>query len=151
MKRTIVVGIGNPLLGDDAVGIHVVRALMEANKDQDVVIEEAYTGGMNLLDIILGYNRAILIDAVSMPDIEVGKVMALDPMKMPSVHSTNPHDLSFPEAVELARKTGEEKIPKDIFLIAVNIEPQFDFSSKLSRKVSEAISEADLLVRQLLQ
>jgi len=139
MKRTIVVGIGNPLLGDDAVGIHVVRALMEANKDQDVVIEEAYTGGMNLLDLIMGYDRAILVDSISIPEKEVGDVLVLDPRKMGSSHSTNPHDVSFTEALELAQRMGAEGIPGEIALVAVNIEPSFDFSATLSPGVKGAV------------
>ncbi len=151
MTRTIVVGVGNPLLGDDGIGIVVAKEFKKEAKQLDIVIEEAYTGGMNLLDIILGYDRAILVDAVSIPSIEAGSVMVLDPMTMPSAHSTNPHDLSFPEAVEVARRTGERRVPSEIVLIAVNIIPQFDFSSELSEKVREAIPLAMLKVRDLLK
>ena len=56
--RTIIVGIGNPILGDDGVGIHVLRELEKGELNEDIVLEEAFTGGMNLVDIIVGYVEA---------------------------------------------------------------------------------------------
>ncbi|MDG6224011.1 MAG: hydrogenase maturation protease [Candidatus Thermoplasmatota archaeon] len=150
MKRTIVVGIGNPILGDDAVGIHVARALVEANKDPGVVIEEAFTGGLNLLDLVLGYDRVILVDSISIPERDIGEVFVLDPMKVGSSHSANPHDLSFPEAIELAKNMGAEGIPEEIVLIAINIRPSLDIGEGLDPKVENAIPLALERVDEIL-
>ncbi|MCU0800117.1 MAG: hydrogenase maturation protease [Candidatus Thermoplasmatota archaeon] len=151
MTGTIIVGIGNPILGDDAVGIHVVRALKEKGVGPDMVIEEAYTGGMNLLDLIIGYDRAILVDSISIPEKEVGDVLVMDPRKMGSSHSANPHDVSFTEALELVQRMGAEGIPKEIALVAVNIEPSFDFSATLSPGVKGAIPKAISEINRLLE
>lgn len=141
--KTIIVGIGNPILGDDGVGIHVVGRLRETLKDPDILIEEAFTGGMNLLDIIVGYDRAILVDAVSTDELEIGEVVVFeDAGNMSSAHSTNPHDVSFPEALELARKMGEKRIPDDIVLIGINIKVSLDFKEELSKEVEASISSA---------
>ena len=52
--KTIVLGVGNPILQDDGVGIHVINELREHLKDSRVIVDIAYTGGMNLLDMIRG-------------------------------------------------------------------------------------------------
>ena len=140
--RTIIVGIGNPILGDDGVGIHVLRQLKDKGLDENIVLEEAFTGGLNLVDIIVGYERAILIDAVENRDDDPGMVYLMDALKMESAHSTNPHDASFPEALELARKMGEKRLPSEIHLVGINIRAQYDFKDRLSEKVSNAIPEA---------
>ena len=62
--KTIVLGIGNLILSDDGVGIHVARELKKRIKNKDITIDEAFTGGMNLLDLMIGYDKAIIIDAV---------------------------------------------------------------------------------------
>lgn len=151
MVRTIVVGIGNPILGDDAVGIHVVRELRMDPVGKDLVIEEAYTGGLNLLDMIVGYDRAILVDSISDPKKRIGQVMVMDPAKIPSAHSTNPHDVSFPEALEMARKIEGYKIPESIKLVAINIERCVDFSTDLSEDVKKAIPKALEKVKEILE
>ncbi len=63
--KTIVLGIGNPILQDDGVGIHVINELRQHLKDSRVIVDIAYTGGMNLLDLIRGFDKVILIDAVT--------------------------------------------------------------------------------------
>ncbi len=150
MTRTIVVGVGNPILGDDAVGILVVREMKERTKELDIVIEEAYTGGMNLVDIIVGYDRAILVDAISLPDKKIGEVLFLDPRAIPSAHSTNPHNVSLKEALDLAARIKDWAIPQRIDLVAINIKPTFDFSSELSPEVEKAIPKAIREVEGLL-
>ncbi len=148
--KTIIVGIGNPILGDDGVGIHVLRELVPKTLDQDIVLEEAFTGGMNLLDIMIGYDRAILIDAVENPDDPPGKTYTMDALQMTSSHSTNPHDTSFPEALEVARKMGQKNIPSEIHLVGINIRAQYDFKDRLSDEVFRAVPEAVKKVMDLL-
>ena len=72
--KTIVLGVGNPILSDDGVGIHVANQLKQKINDPNIAIDEALTGGMNLLDLILGYDKAIIIDAVKIDNGEEGKV-----------------------------------------------------------------------------
>ena len=134
--KTIIIGIGNPILGDDGVGIHVVRMLKEAIDDNDMVMEEASTGGMNLLDMILGHDRAVLVDSICSDELEIGEVVVVrDPSRIGSAHSSNPHDVSFPEAIALAENMGEERIPREIWLVGINIIPVHDFSEVLSSRI----------------
>ncbi len=149
--RTIVVGVGNPILGDDGVGIHAARKLKEILESPDVDIEEAYTGGMNLLDLIVGYDRAIIIDAFGDPDMDIGDVVKMDPGDLDTAHSMNPHDASLPEAIELAKKAGEGGIPDDIIIIGINIVPTNTFSEGLSPEVEGGIPVALNMIKDEIE
>ena len=99
--KTVVLGVGNPILRDDGVGIHVVNQLKKYVSDPNVTIDEAQTGGMNLLDMIRGYDKAILIDAVKMDDERNGEVKRFLLSDFSSMHSYNPHDVTLLEALNL--------------------------------------------------
>lgn len=150
--KTIILGIGNPILGDDGVGIHIARRLKEKLQNLDsVTIDEAQTGGMNLLDLMRGYDKAILIDAVCLPDSPHGDVKQFSITDVPTVHSCNPHDVSLPEAIELSKQIGDTNIPSEIQIIGVNIKKiPTEFSDSLSPKIESVISKAiDLVYSEL--
>lgn len=130
------VGVGNPILGDDGVGIHAAREL-KGRLEADV--REAYTGGLNLLDIIIGYDKAILIDAVYLDDMKIGEVRVLDLDELGTAHSTNPHDATLMEALEISQRMGEDRIPDEIKLVGIRIERVEEFSDELSVEVRGAI------------
>jgi len=141
--KTIILGVGNPILCDDGVGIHVAKQLKQHINDPNVTIDEALTGGMNLLDLILGYDKAILIDAVKTKNAEHGEVKRFALNDISSVHSCNPHDVSLVEALELAEKLGEDRIPREIVVIGIVLkEMPYLFGEKLSSEIAKAVPKA---------
>ncbi|MGD8566308.1 MAG: hydrogenase maturation protease [Candidatus Bathyarchaeota archaeon] len=141
--KTIVLGIGNPILGDDGVGVHVANELKKHINDPNITIDDAITGGMNLLDLILGYDKAIIIDAVKTEDGEKGEVKRIPLGDFSTMHSCNPHDVSLIEAIEMAKKMGEERIPPEIIVIGVMMkEIPCEFGEKLSKKIATAVPKA---------
>jgi hydrogenase maturation protease len=141
--KTIVIGVGNPILQDDGVGIHVANQLKQHINHPDVTFDEALTGGMNLLDLLLGYDKAILIDAVNIKNAKDGEVKRLLLSDFPSVHSNNPHDVSLIEALKLAKNLGEKRIPNEIVIIGIVLkEIPYVFGDQLSSKIAAAVPEA---------
>jgi len=141
--KTIVLGVGNPILRDDGVGIHVARQIKEKIKDSNVIVDEAITGGMNLLDLMTGYDKAILIDAVNIKDKNVGDVISFPLSSLSTTHSDNPHDASLMEALELAKKLGQENIPKEIIVVGIVIkEIPYIFGEELSPEIAKAVPKA---------
>jgi hydrogenase maturation protease len=141
--KTIVLGVGNPILCDDGVGIHVARQIKEKIQDPNIVVDEAITGGMNLLDLITGYDKAILIDAVNIKNENVGEVVRFPLSSLPTTHSDNPHDASLMEALELAKKLGNDNIPKEIIVIGIVLkEIPYIFGEKLSPEMEKAVPKA---------
>jgi hydrogenase maturation protease len=141
--KTIVLGVGNPILKDDGAGIHVVRQLKKYVNDPNVTLDEAMTGGMNLLDMIIGYEKAILIDTVKMKGAKTGEVRRFSLRDFLSVHSSNPHDVDLLEAIKLAEKLGENRIPKEIVIVGISVnETQHVFGEQLSERMAKAVPKA---------
>ena len=62
-KETLVLGVGNLLLKDEGVGIHVIKALENEKLPAHVHLMDGGTGGLHLLSWLQGYDRIIMIDA----------------------------------------------------------------------------------------
>lgn len=150
MKKTIVLGIGNPILQDDGVGIHVANELKKHIIDRpDVTIDSAFTGGMNLLDMMVDHDRAILIDAVKLRDKKPGDVDMFELGELSAFHTNNPHDVSLPQAIEMAKRLGERRIPDDIKLVGINLgELPYEFGENLSIEIKKAVPKAVKLVKE---
>lgn len=145
--KTIVLGVGNQILGDDGVGVHVAGELKKYVDRKDVVIDEAATGGMNLLDLILGYDKAIIIDAVKTVEGKNGEVKRIPFADFSTMHSSNPHDVTLSEAISMAKKMGENRIPREIVVIGILMkENSYEFKEKLSPKIAASIPKAVKLV-----
>ena len=149
--KTIVLGIGNPLLGDDGVGVHVARQLRTRISHPLITIDESYTGGMNLLDLIRGYDRAILIDTVHKKEQSIGTIDRYDLSDLPTTHSCNPHDTSLSEAIMLARNLGDKDIPNEIIIYGISLQKHCRvFTEQLSHPIQTAIPKTiDLIITDL--
>lgn len=141
--KTIVLGVGNQILGDDGVGVHIANELKKHINNPNITIDEAITGGMNLLDLILGYDKAIIIDAVKTENGDNGEVIRVPINDFTTMHSCNPHDVSLIEAIKMAKKMGEDRIPQEIIVIGVLMKKMpCEFGEKLSKKIAEAVPKA---------
>jgi hydrogenase maturation protease len=149
--KTIVLGVGNSILQDDGVGLHVIDALRPRMNNPMVTIETASTGGMNLLDMIRGYEKVILIDAVKQQNSEPGEVKRFLLSDFHMVHSSNPHDVSLSEALQLAEQLGEKHLPSKIILIGITVNSTYEFGEHLSSKVALAVPTAVALVLEELK
>ena len=141
--KIIVLGIGNIILRDDGVGIHVAREVKKLIDHPNVTVDEAITGGMNLLDLLLGYDKAIILDAVKSDDGSHGEVRRIPIDEFNTMHSCNPHDVSLMEAIEMAKKLGEDRIPKEIIIIGIMMRQiPCEFGEELSKEIAATVPEA---------
>lgn len=140
-------GLGNPILTDDGVGIHVVRAVAERLSAADVILAEASVGGLRLLDQIVGYDRVILVDAIQTPDGTPGEVYRLHPGDLPTLHSGSTHDLPLRGALALGRRLGFQ-VPDDqkIAIVAIEVEDVLTFGEQCTPAVAAAILKAAQIV-----
>jgi hydrogenase maturation protease len=143
--RTLVLGLGNPILTDDGVGIHVVRAAAARYAPASgATFAEASVGGLRLLDLLTGYARVILVDAIQTREGQPGKIHRLGLQQLPSLlHSGSTHDLSLPAALELGRRLGM-KLPRDedLTILAIEVEDVLSFGESCTPAVAEAILPA---------
>jgi hydrogenase maturation protease len=149
--KTIVLGVGNPILQDDGVGLQVVEEVRQRVSDPSVVVDTAFTGGLNLLDLMRGYEKVILVDAVKQENSTIGEVKRFVLDEVSTVHSCNPHDVSLSEALLLAEQLGERCLPKEIVVIGIVVENTCDFGEHLSREVMRAVPTAVQMVLSELE
>ncbi len=150
--RVLVLGLGNPILGDDGVGWRVAEQCAERIKMHPQLASVATTiefdshsgGGLSLGERLVGYDRVILIDAISAGNQPPGSIMCfpLEALTNPgSVHTSSAHDTSLVTALELARRLGA-RVPETAIVVAVQAENLYEFSEELSPAVQTAVPEA---------
>ncbi len=142
--KTLVLGMGNTILCDDGIGIYVTQAVAERYQRDDVDFIEASVGGLRLLDVIGGYERIIMVDAIQTPNGKPGDVYRLHPNDVrASMHSGSTHDLSLPGALALGRGMGLT-LPKDedFIIIAIEVEDVLTFGEECTPTVEAAIPRA---------
>jgi hydrogenase maturation protease len=149
--KTIILGLGNPLISDDSVGLRVAAQLRTRLADRpDLEISEDYWGGLRLMERLIGYDRAVVIDAIC-TGAPPGTIHRLAPADLPTQRSASAHDVNFPTALTFGRQSGA-KLPPDERILLVGIEAVdiLTFSEQLTPEVEEAIPRAVELVVQAL-
>ncbi len=143
IKKTLILGLGNPILTDDGVGVRVAEAVRVAlPEDSRVDICEVSLGGLTLMETMVGYERVILIDAWQSQNGQPGAVqrMTLENLQAitPTQHSASPHDTSLLTALEMGQRLGLP-LPKEIIIYAVEVENVSDFGEEPTPAVTQAI------------
>jgi hydrogenase maturation protease len=145
-----VIGLGNPVLSDDGVGIRVVRSLALDARCHGVDIVEASVGGLRLLDLIVGYDAVVLVDAIVTRNGRPGPVDRLPASNaLTTLHSGCSHDLSLAGALRLGRSL-HIKLPCDDAIRAVAVEAA-DVRTFGESCTSHVISAIPMAVEAVLQ
>jgi len=139
MMKLLIVGLGNELLSDDAVGVLAARALKERLKDRADVAESSLSG-MALLDLFIGYERAIIIDAVQTGKSPPGTIVELSPADLGAVIAPSPHYAGLPELIATAQALKLD-FPKEIKIFAMEVADPHNIGGKLSPAVAQALEE----------
>ena len=135
--NTLILGIGNPILTDDGVGIKIARKIKEGNPELEVI--ETSEAGIALLDLIAGYDKLVIIDSIKTGQEKPGEVykLRLEDLK-PTVDSASSHGVDIATAFELGRGLGY-RMPKYISLYAVEIKDNTTFGEDCTEEVEERI------------
>ena len=105
--RTIIIGLGNSILTDDAVGPAVARLMHQRLGDANVDLREASVGGIELVELLAGYDKAIIIDAIRTEGGRAGDCYLLDlEGSRPSRRTGMTHEVGLLEGLEFGRKIG---------------------------------------------
>jgi len=146
--RTLVLGIGNPILGDDGVGFHIAQELAKEIKDENIDVKDTSIDGLNLLEFIIGYDNVIIIDAIMTEDGEAGEVYRLGPEDIgePAQSIISAHHLNLLTTIKLGGRLFPKKMPGEVVVFAVGIQEVTEFSEEMTGKVKEAIPKAVNLI-----
>lgn len=147
---TLVLGLGNPILGDDGVGWRVVEDVGRLVSPDAIECDCVALGGLALMERLVGYDRAILVDAIQTDGRSIGEVRQLSLEELPSLHSDAVHDASLKAALELGRRLGAP-LPGDIRIIVVEAAEVLTFGETLSAQVEAAVPGAVRMVLAALE
>jgi hydrogenase maturation protease len=148
MLRTLVIGLGNPILGDDGVGWKVAEAMgprlaADPPRAQAVEVDYAALGGLSLMERLVGYDRAVIVDAVvtRRPVGTVARYRLDDFPERGGANLTAVHDASLQTALALGRQLGAH-LPRDVVVVGIEAERLCDFSEALTPAVAAAVPQA---------
>jgi hydrogenase maturation protease len=137
---TLVVGLGNPILGDDGVGWHVIDLLDEMDH-VDTSLQQARVGGVSLMELLVGYRHAIIVDAIIDPDDVPGTVWRRPLSGVETrvaCHLDSTHDAPLPAAIEAGAAMGAD-LPAVIEVVGIVIERGDVFGEELSDVIAAAV------------
>jgi len=146
--RLLVLGIGNLLLRDEGVGIHIVRHLERDEIPQGVLLLDGGTGSFLLLDPMQRARKVILIDA-TLDHNPPGTVRRLVPRFSTDYPRTlAAHDIGLKDLLDAFYLLGH---PVDVVLFAVSIAPLQDMCLELSPELAERLPEIAELVKDKIR
>ena len=154
--NTLVIGLGNPILGDDGVGWRVVEEIARLTSNRpDVEVDCVSLGGLSLMERMTGSQRVIIVDSIFSGKKPFGTVSLFKLSELPDLsvgHTTAVHDTSLHNALKVGRSMN---IPlpadEDVHVVAIETEKVYDFSESLSPPVEAAVPHAVKAVLQLMQ
>jgi hydrogenase maturation protease len=153
--KTLIVGLGNPILGDDGVGWRVAEEVEKRLANRPEVQVDCFSlGGLSLMERLTGYEHVVLIDSIftgSKPVGTVGLFPLTELADQTSGHTASTHDTSLRNALKVGRSM-EIPLPDDenVMVVAIEAEAVFDFSEEFSPPVEAAVPIAADAVLKLL-
>lgn len=147
-RKVLILGVGNLLLSDEGVGVHVANEIMKMELPPDVSVVEGGTDGFRLMNVIMGFDRLIIIDAVR-GGAEPGSIYRFDLEDMSEgsdLYKTSVHQVGILEVIRLSRlvagKTPQTTIigvePKSL---EMGMELSPEIQSKMPRIIGLVLEE----------
>jgi hydrogenase maturation protease len=141
--KTLILGLGNPILTDDAVGIRIAEELKQEIPDLEVI--EVSEAGIALLEYVVGYDKLVIIDSIETEKGELYK-LGLEDLK-PATDFSSSHGVNIATAFKLGEGLGY-KMPKQVSIYAVEIRDNTTFGERCTEEVEERIPS---IVRQIVE
>lgn len=136
VSRVAVIGIGNPVMGDDGIGPRLVSELEESVSGVDLI--DMGTGGMQLVHVLAQYGTVVIIDSADM-GLRPGDSKLFSPEEVVSLKETRSyslHDWDIIRSIEISREL--EEVPERILILAVQ-PASLEMGERLSPEVEQGI------------
>ena len=143
MNKTLILGVGNYILSDDGLSIHVLERLQADNLIPDEIqMIDGGTCGLDLLQYLEGVSNLIIIDAIKTRDGIPGSIVRLEGNQVPAYLSLkiSPHDIGLPDLLATAKL--RDLYPENIVVFGIqpaSLELGVELSPEVASKVDELI------------
>lgn len=147
---TVVIGLGSPIMSDDAVGLHIAEEV-EKLKLENVETRQEAVGGLDIIPLIKGFRFAVIVDCIRTGAVEPGTVMLFDPEHFEStVVGASPHDINLATAMKIGRQMDPESMPDAVKYVAIEAEDIQTVSETMTPSVEASVSSAVNAVLHLI-
>ena len=138
--RVLLLGLGNDILSDDAVGLKVARAIQpRLSKSDGIEVRETCEMGLALLDYIVGFDRLVLVDAMQTGRMPPGFLHEFDSDDLRVLPAVSPHFLGIGEMLALGRKLGLP-VPRRVKVFAVEVQDPFTVGTSMTPALQQALA-----------
>lgn len=140
-QKIVILGVGNLLLSDEGVGVHVANELMKMDLPPGVSVVEGGTDGFGLLNVITEADRLIVIDSVK-GGADPGSIYRFDIddiRNCPSGFKTSVHQIGILEVVNLSGLIGKTPHTTVIGIEPKSLEMRMELSPEIKAKVPRII------------
>ena len=149
--KTLVLGVGNPILSDEGVGFRVVQALKGRVDDQQVTVLEMSRNWLDVVDLLAEYDRGIVIHAIQTKEGKVGEVYRFRPEDLDAgAYCISPHHVNLGGAIKAAKRLGMA-VPREIVIFAIEVEDVTTWSENCTPCVERAIQVVARMVTRELE
>jgi hydrogenase maturation protease len=140
MNRVLVLGLGNLILGDDGLGIHLVRLLKEKGGfPEDISFMESEEIGLSILDMVAGYDTLILIDSIQSEDsLAQGTILEVNENQYDDLSGWGSHYIGFYEMKKLAHQSGIP-FPSVLHILGIAIDDPYRIDFELSQGIKNLL------------
>jgi len=144
--KTLILGLGNPILTDDAVGIRIAQELKQ--EFPDLAVTATSEAGLSLLEQVIGYDRLVIIDSINTKRGKPGELykLELEDLK-PTADFSSSHGVDITTAFKLGERLGYP-MPQQVSIYAVEVKDNTTFGEKCTREVTQNIP---FIVRQIIK
>jgi len=145
-----VVGLGSPIMCDDAVGLRVSRAINDMHIESVDCHEEA-VGGLDILPVIHGYRMAIIVDAIMTGEYGPGTILIFSEKDFDEkISEAASHDVNLPTAIKIGRQMDSDIMPERIMYIAIEVQDIKTMTEIMTPEVEAAVPSACNAVLHLI-
>ena len=142
--RALILGLGNPILSDDAVGLLVARRLFERIGKEDVDLVEAAISGLQTVQLLSRYDRAVIIDCL-LDRTRIGKLRRIEVEELKASPLLSSHGVGLGQAIRVAKQLGM-RLPEPLLIYAIAIADPYSFGERLTPELERALPS---LVQQI--
>ena len=137
--QLLLLGLGNDILTDDAIGLYVVRELRpKLAAHPSIDIRETTEMGLALLDFITGYRTVVIVDSIQTGKALPGFLHELDASALNQLTGRTPHFVGVSETLALGRQLGLA-MPEQVKIFAIEVEDPFTLSTDMTPTLQSAL------------
>lgn len=145
-----VVGLGSPIMCDDAVGLRVSQAVDDLQL-KGVDCHQEAVGGLDILPVIHGYRFAIIVDAIQTGEYAPGTIMIFSEHDFESkINEASSHDVNLPTAMKIGRQMDPDIMPEKVMYIAIEVEDIKTVTETMTPAVEACVDSAKNAVLHLI-